>query len=274
MRNLLLSDDKKHVILTDFSLSRVVRSAIQRQATVTDLVPKKSAPETIIQSNSSKFGLKNWETWYSLKSDIWSLGVTMFEIIDKEELRDIKESKDMPRSFSTKWLPSTQVFNRMQDVWILILRCLNERPEDRPQSWDVQEQIETLIADPWNTGTENDNYIRAPFIGITRLDSSIDDQSLGSYYSQAGKPIDGSWISTVYEDELCLPSVSLWMESPRSPKLREPESPMDSTPFVMKELFGKISSYLRRRDLTAKGNGSKLHFSTKQRRFGSLDKHP
>merc|ERR1719334_3049923 len=101
----------------------------------------------------------------------------MFEIIDKEELGDITEINRLPR-FPTERLPSKEVFNRIQDLWILILRCLNERPEDRPQSWDVQEQIETLIADPWNTGTENDNYIRAPFKGITRLDSSIDDQSL------------------------------------------------------------------------------------------------
>jgi len=274
MRNLLLSDDKKHVILTDFSLSRVVSSAIQRQATLTDVVPKKSAPETIIQSNSSKLGLENWETWYSLKSDIWSLGVTMFEIIDKEELRDIKDSKDMPKSFSTQWLPSTWVFDRMQDLWILILRCLNESPEDRPQSWDVQEQIEMLIADPWNIGNENDDYIRAPFKGITRVESTIDDQSLASCYSQAGIPIDGSWINTVYEDELGLHSGSLQLESTSSPKLRQQESLGDIMPLVMKEFFRKISSYARRRDLKAKGKGGKLHFNTKQTRLGSFDKQP
>jgi len=271
MRNLLLSDDKKHVILTDFSLSRVVSSAIQRQATLTDLVPKKSAPETIRQSNSSKFGLENWKTWYSLKSDIWSVGVTMFEIIDKEELRD---SKDMPSSFSKEWLPSTWIFNRMQDLWILILRCLNERPEDRPQSWDVKEQIEMLIADPLDIGNENDDYFRAPFKGITRVESTVDDQSLASYYSEAGMPADGSWINTVYEDELRLPSGSLQLESHTSLKLREQESLRDIMPLVMKEFFRKISSYVKRRDLKAKGKGANLHFSTKQKRFGSCDKHP
>jgi len=274
MRNLLLSDDKKHVILTDFSLSRIVSSAIQRQSTLTDLIPKKSAPETIRQSNCSKLGLENWETWYSLKSDIWSVGVTMFEIIDKEELRDIKDSKNMPSSFSTEWLPSTWVFNRMQDLWILILRCLSERPEDRPQSWDVQEQIEMLIADPWNIGNENDNYIRAPFKGITRIESTIDDQSLASYYSQAGISIDGSWKSTVYEDELRTPSGSLQLESHTSPKLREQESLKDIIPLVMKEFFRKISSYARRRDLKDKGKGGKLHFNIKQKRLGSFDKRP
>merc|ERR1719320_261477 len=47
MRNLLLSDDKKHVLLTDFSLSRAVSSALKTQSTITSILPKESAPETI-----------------------------------------------------------------------------------------------------------------------------------------------------------------------------------------------------------------------------------
>jgi len=268
MRNLLLSDDKKHVILTDFSLSRVVSTAIQRQATLTNLVPKQAAPETIKQSNCSKFGRESWETYYSLKSDIWSLGVTMLEIINKEELGDIKDSKNMPCSFSTEWLPSKSVFNRLQDVWILILRCLSDRPEDRPQSWDVQEQIEMLIADPWNVGNENDAYIRAPVKG------TIDDQSTDGYYSLAGSPIESSWMNTVYEDELRLTSGSFPLESYSSPKLRKQESVAVIMPIVLKEFFRKISSYVRRRDLKAKGKGGKPQFSTKQKPFRPFDKHP
>jgi len=265
MRNLLLSDDKKHVILTDFSLSRVVSSAIKRQSTLTDLVPTKSAPETIRQ-NSSESSLENWERYYSLKSDIWSLGVTMFEIIDKEELGDITERKDMPSRFPKERLPSTEIFNRMQDLWILILRCWSERPEDRPQSWDVEEQIEMLIADPFNVGNENDGYIRA-----TR--STFTDQRSVSCYSQPGMPADRSWMDTVHEDELRLPSLNFQVESPSCSMMRQQESRGSVMSWTQKDFFRKISSQVRRPDTITEGNTRKSQFNQKHRQFRSFDKH-
>jgi len=123
MRNLLLSDDKKNVLLSDFSLSRVMSTALVTQSTLTTLVPTNSAPETVKERSIPKYGRENWERHYSLKSDIWCLGVTMFEIIEREELADIHWGKNMPSGFSKKRVPSTNVFNRMEDLWILILRC-------------------------------------------------------------------------------------------------------------------------------------------------------
>merc|ERR1719320_711317 len=102
MRNLLLSDDKENVVLADFSLSRIVSSAIETQSTLTAIVPKKSPPET--------YRKNNWERHYSLKSDIWSLGVTMFEIIDKE-LDEFEDKEELPSGFSMQQLPPAGIFN-------------------------------------------------------------------------------------------------------------------------------------------------------------------
>jgi len=175
MRNLLLSDDKKHVLLSDFSLSRVMNNALVRQSTLTTLVPANSAPETIKECNSLKCGRENCERYYSLKSDIWSLGVTIFEIIDKEELCDIDWGKNLPSGFSKERVPSTNVFNRMEDLWILILRCWNKRPQDRPYISCVQERIETLLADPLTVEIENEGYICSPNKYIESIGSAICD---------------------------------------------------------------------------------------------------
>merc|ERR1719184_285456 len=110
----------------------------------------------------------------------------MFEIINKEELGDITEIDHLPSRFPTGRLPSTKVFTRIQDLWILILRCWNKRPQDRPQIWNVQEQIETFLADPWNVVSENDGYTRAPNIHTKSGGSTFDNQRFQSCYSLSG----------------------------------------------------------------------------------------
>jgi len=156
MRNILLSDDKKHAILTDFSMSRIVTSSFATQSTFTAGLPKKSAPETFRWTKSRH------ENTYSLKSDIWSLGILIFEVVSKESLGECKAS-DMPTSIPHKWLPPTQVFNRMDELRILILQCWGTRPEQRPQSWEVLEWIEILMSDPMNIGRGDKNYIYPSF---------------------------------------------------------------------------------------------------------------
>jgi len=157
LRNLLLSDDKEHVLLADFSLSRVITSAMEKQLTLTAIVPRESAPETISKYNSSA-GRNRYEREYSLKSDIWSIGRAMWGIIDRGFIEG-QDWQHMPIGFPADSVPSTDVFNRIDEVWILILRCWRETPEGRPQSWDLEESIQKLIDNPLNDANENSEYI-------------------------------------------------------------------------------------------------------------------
>jgi len=187
MRNLLLSDDKQHVLLTDFSLSRVVKSAVRKQSTLTSIIPLESAPETI-----SKGGNSICERLYSFKSDVWSMGIAMYGIIDMA-FSKIKEWQQLPSKFPTKSIPSPDVFDRIDDLWILILRCWNKLPEERPQSIDLEDRIEHLIDNPLNVVNENEGYItyhmaKATLKGITMSQDAISNYTTRSTISDYKLP--------------------------------------------------------------------------------------
>jgi len=171
MRNLLLSDDKKHVLLSDFSLSRVVSSAIKSQTTFTSFLPRESAPETRGKDNSSTD-----QRHYSLKSDVWNMGITMYGIVEKG-LSAGKKWHQPPGRFSSKHLPSNDLFNRKDDLWRAMRRCWDPSPEERPQSWELQQWIGDLLENPLNLDNENEAYItRFSASGTTNMESTWDDQ--------------------------------------------------------------------------------------------------
>jgi len=170
MRNLILSDDKKHILLTDFSLSRRVKSALKRQGTLSNIFPIESCPETFSKLNSSDSERAIYESWYSLKSDIWSMGITMFRIIDKG-FSEVKDWQQLPTRFPKESKPPLNVFDRIDDLWILILRCWNENPDKRPQSFDLEDKIKQLIDNPLNATIENEGYITyaSPYLAFDGL---------------------------------------------------------------------------------------------------------
>merc|ERR1719505_276402 len=85
------------------------------------------------------------------------MGITMFEIIDKE-IGAIIDKQQLPSAFPSDCFPPKDVFNRMQDLWSLILRCWWDKPERRPQSWEVLEKIDNLITYPIYNN-EHEEYI-------------------------------------------------------------------------------------------------------------------
>jgi len=216
LRNLLLSDDKEHVLLSDFSLSRVVTSPYNMYSTLTAIVPEASAPETFGRHGSLSTAQNKYGRVYSLKSDIWSMGITMYEIIDKRFCKG-QSWKHLPTGFPEKRKPPSNVFDRIDDLWILILRCWNERPEERPQSWDLEDRIQTLIDNPLNVGSEHEGYITR--FSPTNVVSSYEHPVLT--ISESFSPILTG--SKLLEQEQILGS-SLKLESPYSTTLTQHES--------------------------------------------------
>jgi len=211
MRNLLLSDDKQHVLLADFSLSRVVASPYQKQSTLTAIVPVESAPETFGESVGRV---------YSLKSDIWSMGITMYEIIDKALCRG-QNWKNLPTQFPKKCKPSKKVFDRIDDLWILILRCWRQRPEDRPQSGDLEDRVQNLIDNPMNVDSEKDVY-------ITRFSIENTSSAVSPYRFRGSSNCESQSVlqisSKIWEQEQMLSSRSLRLGCSPSMTLTTQES--------------------------------------------------
>jgi len=264
MKNLLLSDSKEHVVLADFSLSRIVSTTLKTQSTFTAVVPRTSAPETLSKRNTSTSEGGYWERHYSLKSDIWSLGITIFEIFD-QELGNIKEGWKMPSRFPTKRLPSKEVFTRMQDVWILIRRCWKKNPENRPNCWEVQERVKELIENPLNIDDGDDEYITQ---FSSNNESTHDDATLLSPSIEYGIQPEVSWMDTVIEDETHLPSVSSKFDSSISCMWAEQESSKNFQPSIMKNFYRTLSSYAKRCDaILSLGAKNQLKVRRKRSRY-------
>jgi len=153
MRNFLLSDDMEHVLLSDFSLSRFVKG-IDPQVTFCGQVPIVAPPETFSWGDSG-----GWH--YSLKSDIWELGITMFEIVTKTRFKISQNSHHLlPKGLPESSLPSKNIFNRGWDLWYRIRGCWNLKCENRPWSWEVLPKITDLIENPLVRDTNINRYYK------------------------------------------------------------------------------------------------------------------
>jgi len=260
LRNFLLSNDKEHIVLSDFSLSRILNSATERQSTLTAIVPESSAPETFKNNATSIPESKSWKRFYSLKSDVWSLGIVMFEIIDMESL-NVDKTQCLPSGFPRKRLPSKKIFNRIEELWIQIIRCLDEKPERRPQSWEVHEKIEMLIQNPLNIGNENEGY---------KTNFSVKaSPNLGYHYKDAiywsGNPFssmsnDRALMSTVSVDEKITSDSSI-LDSLLNSLSAQPEIP-DGTNYIMEEL---VDTFGKEHKLMTQLNGGESSSLKKQR---------
>jgi len=171
MRNLLLSDDMEHVLLTDFTLSRYVAGMNSSCVTYSPTVPVLSAPE--IFSASSDEGLGGWQ--YSLKTDSWGLGITMFEIITKRNFESMHCKQKMPTKLPQSYLPPRHLFNKGWDLWCTIRCCWNIELKKRPWSWEVMDRVKKIMENPAGGKIGNLYYERYP---TTRSDSHIESTSV------------------------------------------------------------------------------------------------
>jgi predicted Ser/Thr protein kinase len=129
-RNILLSGDGEAKI-SDFGMSRIVESTIQEGTTKTNIGPIRwMAPEAIRNRK------------YSTKSDVWSFGVVMTEILNREqpfnEFQDVLEVALELKSNKTPKVPTdcNEVYKN------IINMCFQADPNARPEMEKICNMLE------------------------------------------------------------------------------------------------------------------------------------
>jgi serine/threonine protein kinase len=129
-RNILLSRDGEPKI-SDFGMSRIIESTMKEGTTKTNIGPIRwMAPES----------LKNKK--YSTKSDVWTFGIVLSEILNREEphkgTEDVIEvAVQIRTNFLTPQIPDdvpSVVSDIMKECWAPI-------PEDRPEMEQICEKL-------------------------------------------------------------------------------------------------------------------------------------
>ena len=134
-RNCLVNKDNK-VLVTDFGLARDVHQAGAYQSKNTRKLPLRwMAIETLTSRNSLRF--------FTTKSDVWSYGVTLWEIFTNGELpyRGILDLIQYLKEGNRLQTPS----NAPPEVAQLMHHCWRERPHERPTFSDIVTVLDDLI---------------------------------------------------------------------------------------------------------------------------------
>ncbi|KYO30067.1 tyrosine-protein kinase Srms [Alligator mississippiensis] len=132
-RNILVGDDLTCKI-ADFGLARLLKDDIYSTSGSTKIPVKWTAPEAA-----------NYRT-YSLKSDIWSYGILLYEVFtygqtpyegmtNQETIQQITRGYRLPR-------PSTCP----SEIYLVMLECWKGNAEDRPTFFALREKLNSIYS--------------------------------------------------------------------------------------------------------------------------------
>ena len=136
------SEPKKTLVkLTDFGISRgnPIYSKIDAVSTVIDVVPIRSSPPEVLENinNNSTINI------YSEKSDMYAMGVLMWEAYSNGKLpwTQYKNESIIRQKVVNGERLSRPVHCKSDYQWKLILKCMSQKPDDRPTFLELKEQL-------------------------------------------------------------------------------------------------------------------------------------
>jgi len=129
-RNILL-DSKMEPKISDFGLSRYVQSEATN-VTKTDTGPIKwMSPESVLKRE------------YSIKSDVWSFGVVMYEVMTRREPHEDLTFENVVLKAANNTLTLDPVADYPQ-LSALMKKCIQFDPQVRPPFKDICDKLEDL----------------------------------------------------------------------------------------------------------------------------------
>jgi len=149
-RNLLLSDNRQKVALADFGLARSINMThIDESYTGSTAIPITSPPEAW---NLPSTGRKS----FGLKTDVWGIGLTAFEIINKRPIlndltwmKELKGTRAMvPKQLLRGDITIGKSFGRTTELCNILSKCWKINPWDRPPVWEVYDALADLLKYP------------------------------------------------------------------------------------------------------------------------------
>jgi len=135
-RNLLV-DENGRVKVSDFGLSRSTADNMYKSNDKSTVPVRWTSPEAV------HFGQ------YSSKSDVWSFGVVMYEIITEgKNPYAAMSNEEVMQKIQTGYRMPCPIECDSPAYYALMLKCWSEKPEGRPSFLDVKREIDTLFEAP------------------------------------------------------------------------------------------------------------------------------